>query len=269
MIPTGAAPLDAPCPRHPEAPAVFACARCGSFGCVACAVPTQRGPICTACAAFVAAAVGGGVFLWERRAEVGLFTGFVRSAWSLSIRPKATWPLVAADGGAAAPTLFALVANLLDFLLVPPLAALAVAIAAADAANGWPVEPIWVEAGAALGAILSILLLTPLFGLLAAGTELLSLRAAGAGATFASTYRIWCYSQAPGLLGPATSLTWISCLPGVSAVWQRFCRARAYEQRHALGFGSALAAAFVPLAAVVALAAVVLVGVSAYYGSRY
>lgn len=72
------APADAAgtplCAVHPEAPATFTCARCGSFGCGAClAAQTSVGPVCHRCAD---RGVGSGL-PWERWREIGLW----RSGW--------------------------------------------------------------------------------------------------------------------------------------------------------------------------------------------
>jgi hypothetical protein len=81
------------CGRHPEAPAIAICARCGDFVCAPCA---SRGAgdrrYCPRCEDF-----GRERFPWERRGELGLLRAFGATFFGSLLSPTRTFSLALRD----------------------------------------------------------------------------------------------------------------------------------------------------------------------------
>ncbi len=246
MTPGGAPTIDAPCPRHPHLPATFACARCGSFGCPTCAVATTWGPICMPCAAKATSGVMPGTFTWEEREAHGPLGAFFKTAWSLSVKPKATWPFVPKDGPLGDATLFSFLSCVLDYALWIPLFVLVGIVGVLDDSGPKELDPIPFTLGGILGVVAWMAVAAFVVNPLVAVLEHAALKLFGATGTLRETYRAVCYSQAPGILGTFTALVGMGCcVPTVSPFWQRFVRARAYEAHFDVSYGAALAVVWV------------------------
>ncbi len=188
---------------------------------------------------------------WETRAST--FVPLLKAAWALAARPKATWKDVPRGGGWADPTLFAVLAGLADVAVYAGAAAVVVQDEVRHA-SGNP-SRFWAACAAALAVATAWTLLALAGGALTSAVERWLLRRSGATPTWGEVYRLWGYSQAPALFSPVTSVVGACFVPGLTSLWQRWSRARAYEAHYGLGLRRAAFVALAPLAAFVLLAA--------------
>ncbi len=95
-----ALPEGARCGRHPDAPAVALCGRCGDFLCARCAIALEGASYCAACEP-----LAGEAFPWERRAELGVARALLRTTvgtlsrtrapFAPGFRDRSPWPALA------------------------------------------------------------------------------------------------------------------------------------------------------------------------------
>lgn len=104
VLPTPVA-TEARCAAHPEALAVGACSRCGTFGCAACL--TQRGDewFCPACFARA------GSLAWDERASLGTWRAWWRTSLATMGSPTETFSRASPEGSYGSSVKFALLSS--------------------------------------------------------------------------------------------------------------------------------------------------------------
>jgi hypothetical protein len=236
----------AECAVHPDAPASFLCARCGTFGCAECAFSViPRREVCRACAAKGL----GEPIPWERRAELGTMLAFWQTVRLASFSPTAffrtptTQPSVlgAVMHGVATPTIGLLLSYVLIGLLMMlggGVAALAIQDPEASMIGGVlaaygcffvgmsPVALIFGPANALLGAAFAA---AASHGTLAVFKK--------TGASFEETLRASSYANAPRMFA------FVPILGGLTYFWSVGLEVVALRETHRCGTGWALAAA--------------------------
>ncbi len=104
-----AAGSEARCALHPEAPAVGACSRCGTFGCVGCLSQREADWLCAACLARVDA------LPWDERETLGLWRAWWRTSIKLISSPTQALTTAPADAPVGSSVLYALLSSIVGF----------------------------------------------------------------------------------------------------------------------------------------------------------
>ena len=185
---------------------------------------------------------------WEDRTS--LIHGFRKAAYALATQARSPWKAVGLDGGWADPTLFAVLAWMLE-ALAPAVWVAAFAWRKAPRADE---SPFWSACAAVLVVVVGWTLVSLAIGAVDVLVERWLLARRGAPATFAGGWRLYCYSHAPTIFAPLF-FVFPYFLPLAMGIWSREVRAQAYRTHLGLSSGRAAAVTWLPVVMVVVLAA--------------
>lgn len=234
------------CGVHPGALAAFVCARCGTFGCGACAFSTlPKREVCASCAQKGL----GEPIPWERRKELGLWRGYWRTVRGVLRTPTAFFRTPPTEPGVFSAVVHGVASTTLGLLLSYVTIGLLVMLGGGAAALFVPGDESE-TIGLLLGAYGCFMVgMSPMALAFGPPNALLGLVVAGAGthgflalfkktrAPFEETLRALSYANAP------LAWSWIPVLGAITYPWMVGLEAIALRETHRCGTDWAVAAA--------------------------